>query len=448
MSSTVNRREIAYRVFAKEFNAAEYSYAESDEERAPSYVISPTGARINRMFVTGVLTETEMVNPEMIRARVVDPTGAFVSFAGQYQPDELAFLEQVELPSMLAITGKARTFEPEDGTRIFTSVRPESINTISPDTRDGWIINTAERTLERIGYMAAGINANLAGEDLQAALIAEGIDQRLASGISLAYEYYGTTPDYLAALRNISIDAVRVIAGEIPEVQSEVPAPGGSVGDATADELASIDLTSTPTPQSAANATDLDSPSDIPTTADDTDVESSESIDPPEVDSSSDPLADTKLDDSSPPTETANPEEELESLEDEFDPDEFEIDEETRETIENTYGTEFSTADSIESSSEEDLDTADAENDSITPISDAGDGADNIPTDESEMEMTEVVVQTIDALDEGDGAHVDELISTIQSEHSVSISTIEDAIDDALMGGHCYEPADDRLKSI
>ncbi|MFB6189025.1 MAG: hypothetical protein ABEI57_04005, partial [Halapricum sp.] len=80
------RRETAYRVFASEFDDADFSYAESDEERAPNYVVTPTGARINRLFVVGVLTEVQPVSDDVLRARIVDPTGAFVVYAGQYQP--------------------------------------------------------------------------------------------------------------------------------------------------------------------------------------------------------------------------------------------------------------------------------------------------------------------------------------------------------------------------
>ena len=83
MSASGPSREVAYRVFADEFNDAHYTYAESDEERAPNYLVTPTGARVNRLFVVGVLTEVEEVSDGVIRARVVDPTGAFVIYAGQ-----------------------------------------------------------------------------------------------------------------------------------------------------------------------------------------------------------------------------------------------------------------------------------------------------------------------------------------------------------------------------
>ena len=115
-------REIARRLFAAEFDDASLSYSESDEERAPNYVVTPTGARVNRLFAVGVLTEIEEVNEDSLRGRVVDPTGAFVTYAGQYQPDEHAFLSRAEPPTFVALSGKARTFEPEDSDRVFTSV--------------------------------------------------------------------------------------------------------------------------------------------------------------------------------------------------------------------------------------------------------------------------------------------------------------------------------------
>jgi len=56
-SNSPGNREVAHRLFAAEFNDATYSYSESDEERAPNYVVTPTGARVNRLFAIGVLPE-------------------------------------------------------------------------------------------------------------------------------------------------------------------------------------------------------------------------------------------------------------------------------------------------------------------------------------------------------------------------------------------------------
>ncbi|NGM67591.1 hypothetical protein G6M89_00975 [Natronolimnobius sp. AArcel1] len=236
-------REVAYRLFATEYDDASVSHTESDEERAPNYVIAPTGARINRLFAVGTLTEITAVNDEMLRARIVDPTGAFVVYAGQYQPDALATLESLEPPAFVAVTGKARTFQPDDSDRVYTSIRPESIATVDADTRDRWVVSAAEQTLERIGTYAAAADVDASGDELTDALLEADIEPGLAAGIPLAQDGYGTTPAYLAALRDCAEEAVAVVAGERDQVgsfdaQPDQPAPGSD--DATFESLSAL----------------------------------------------------------------------------------------------------------------------------------------------------------------------------------------------------------------
>ncbi len=151
MSQAQLTREVARRVFASEFNDSTYTFKESDDERAPNYALLPTGDRANRVFVVGTLTETEDVGDESEywRGRVVDPTGTFFVYAGQYQPEAASVLRETEPPAYVAVVGKPRTYEPEEGT-INVSVRPETIAVVDDATRDRWVVETAERTLERI----------------------------------------------------------------------------------------------------------------------------------------------------------------------------------------------------------------------------------------------------------------------------------------------------------
>jgi len=144
-------REVAKRVFAREFNDATYTFKESDEERAPNFALLPTGDRANRVFVVGTLTETEDIgdDSEYWRGRVVDPTGTFFIYAGQYQPEAAAFLRDTEPPAYVSVVGKPRTFETDDGS-INVSLRPESITGVDEGTRDRWVVETADRTLDRI----------------------------------------------------------------------------------------------------------------------------------------------------------------------------------------------------------------------------------------------------------------------------------------------------------
>jgi len=214
-SEEINRREVAYRLFAAEFDDADYSYAESDEERAPNYVVTPTGARVNRVFVVGVLTEIEQVNEDVVRARVVDPTGAFVVYAGQYQPEALAALESAETPSFVAVTGKARTFSPDDSDVVYTSIRPETVSEVDADTRDRWVVTTAEQTVDRVATMAAAYQRVERDDQLRQVLESAGVDYGLAAGIPLALDHYGTSPAYLAAVRELALDAARVVSGDV-----------------------------------------------------------------------------------------------------------------------------------------------------------------------------------------------------------------------------------------
>lgn len=144
-------REVARRVFAREFSDGSNTFKESDEERAPVYLLLPTGERANRIFFVGTLTETEDVgsDSEYWQGRVVDPTGTFYVYAGQYQPEAASALREIEPPEYVAVAGKPRTYETDTG-ETNVAVRPESITVVDADTRDRWVVETAERTIERI----------------------------------------------------------------------------------------------------------------------------------------------------------------------------------------------------------------------------------------------------------------------------------------------------------
>jgi RPA family protein len=129
-------REVAQRAFATEFNDATYTFRESDEERAPVYVLLPTGEKANRVFVVGTLTETEDVgsDEEYWQGRIVDPTGTFFVYAGQYQPEAAGMLRETDTPAFVAVVGKPRTYETDDGTTN-VSLRPEHLSVVTEADR-------------------------------------------------------------------------------------------------------------------------------------------------------------------------------------------------------------------------------------------------------------------------------------------------------------------------
>ncbi len=151
MSTAVPHREVARRVFAAEFNDATHTFKESDDDRAPVYALLPTGESANRIFVVGTLTETEDVGDDgdYWRGRIIDPTGTFFTYAGQYQPQAASILRDVDTPEYVAVVGKPRTYETDEGA-VNVSLRPESITVVDEATRDRWVVETADRTLDRI----------------------------------------------------------------------------------------------------------------------------------------------------------------------------------------------------------------------------------------------------------------------------------------------------------
>jgi RPA family protein len=151
MSANVPTREVARRTFAAELNDGSHTFKESDDERAPRYLLLPTGEKANRVFFVGTLTETEDVGDEseVWRGRIVDPTGTFFVYAGQFQPEAESTLRDLEPPAYVSVVGKPSTYETDDG-NVNVSIRPESVTPVDAHTRNRWVIETAERTLDRV----------------------------------------------------------------------------------------------------------------------------------------------------------------------------------------------------------------------------------------------------------------------------------------------------------
>lgn len=149
-------REVAKRIFAEELKSANYSFRDGEDQHqyAPSYLLTPTGAKCNRVFLVGTLTEKDDIGSdiEYWRGRVVDPTGSILIYAGQYQPEAAQILACMEAPSYIAVVGKPNLYQTEDG-NIIISLRAESISRVDENTRNQWIIDTARRTLERLDLL-------------------------------------------------------------------------------------------------------------------------------------------------------------------------------------------------------------------------------------------------------------------------------------------------------
>jgi uncharacterized protein len=144
-------REPARRVFAGELRECRYQFKDGEDEKSPTFVLLPTGERCNRIFLVGTLTEkTRQGEQNMFyRGRVVDPTGTFFVMAGSYQPEAMQQLAKIETPAFVAVIGKPNLYQKPEGA-VMVSVRVESITVVDKDTRDIWVLDAAEHTLDRI----------------------------------------------------------------------------------------------------------------------------------------------------------------------------------------------------------------------------------------------------------------------------------------------------------
>jgi RPA family protein len=150
--SLIRKREVARRMFAYEMNRSTYRLPKEDE-KSPTYILTPLGLRVNRVFIVGALLDKEEIKPDsgIWRIRVSDPTSAVYGYVSRFQPDALESLMEIDVPELVAIVGKVRTFEV--GARIFVSLRPEYIVPVESDVRDYWVYETAKKTIERIKAM-------------------------------------------------------------------------------------------------------------------------------------------------------------------------------------------------------------------------------------------------------------------------------------------------------
>jgi len=211
-------REIAWRVFAGEFNASTLEI-KGEGERAPSYVITPLGAMINRVFIVGVLTDSDNIGTEeepLWRARISDPSGIFYISAGQYQPEAAMAISEIEAPAFVAVVGKARTYSPEEGT-LYVSIRPESVRIVDESIRDYWVLDSCRSTLKRIAAISDALEMEEPSAD---ELVKLGHNRRLADGVVQSIPHYDGID--LGMYRGMVVDALRYL---LPEYEMEIELP-------------------------------------------------------------------------------------------------------------------------------------------------------------------------------------------------------------------------------
>lgn len=222
-------REMAWRIFAVEINSSTLEHQEAGD-KAPLYLISPLGARVNRVLIAGVITDIENTGTEtepMWRARMSDPTGVFYISAGQYQPEASHVLATIKPPEFAAIVGKVRTYKPEAGV-MYISVRPEVVKVIDSQKRDSWVLDTCHHMGKRINAMKEAMEMEPFDPEK---LISLGYNRSMVDGIGHALGHYtGTDLDRYSRMLT---ESVRYLLPESGErlLRSRAPrADGGDYG--------------------------------------------------------------------------------------------------------------------------------------------------------------------------------------------------------------------------
>jgi RPA family protein len=186
----VNAREVAFRTFAGEIAGSSLEI-KGDDEAAPSYLITPLGLMLNRVFVAGKLTEKSMKGTDsepMWNAVVKDVTGNFYLQAGRFQPEAaaaIADIDEGEEP-YVGVVAKIRTWTNNED-RTYVNLRPERIVRIDEDTYNAWLLDTAKDLWRRLNLVRTALTfPEASAKELQE----KGMTESEADGIVRALDHY------------------------------------------------------------------------------------------------------------------------------------------------------------------------------------------------------------------------------------------------------------------
>ena len=240
-------RQSAIRIFANEYRDASLP-EEGSGEYDPSFIITKIGAKINRALVCGVIDRVERREGEHgpnYSGHIRDPTGTHLfnvaSFQPELHPDFEELMARYETGDrfLLALVGKARWFETEDG-GIFTSLRAEEFSIIDKECYTNWLVQTADATLRRIDAHSSSLESDLN----PAALEAAGVPSDLVDGLILARGHYG---DFDSEAYQVGVlQALSIATGRTNVIETEAE-------DAPTLEQSTTDA---PTPQAPSEPSD------------------------------------------------------------------------------------------------------------------------------------------------------------------------------------------------
>ncbi|MEA2035694.1 MAG: hypothetical protein U9N40_09520 [Euryarchaeota archaeon] len=137
--------EAAERLFAGEILHSQYCTNRKMQ--------SPSGAGYSRLFIVGTLTEVTGSPETGVRARVSDPTGTILLFAGRDNQRLAGTFCEINPPQFVAVTGYVNSGRRSNSGEIL--IIPEAVSVVNREIRDIWILRTAEITIQRLEEIPA-----------------------------------------------------------------------------------------------------------------------------------------------------------------------------------------------------------------------------------------------------------------------------------------------------
>ena len=248
-----NRRQTAIRLFAREFY--ESSLPDGGQgEFDPRFIVTKLGARVNRMYVAGVIERLERRDTErgpMFSGAVRDPTGLHLWSVGSFRPE--LHIEMEELVArfesgdrfLMACIGKSNHYTTEDG-GFRCRMQMEDYAIIDRDVYANWLVETADHTMRRIDALGKAQSAETTDAN---ALRDAGVPADLIDGLGLAMNHYGDwdAEGYkVGVLQALSAAEGRVVSFE--EIEAEPDSAASPQEDSETEETEETSAEPTPSP--------------------------------------------------------------------------------------------------------------------------------------------------------------------------------------------------------
>jgi RPA family protein len=182
------------RVFFDEFLKSDFIL----QEDGSTFLVTPTGARCKELFGVGEVEEVE-ARGNIFRLKLNDLTATLSLYASRrILGDDITAHKERKRRTFIAFRGTVHIRE-RAGARTKIMLLAEEVGTVEERVRNGWILNTARRTMERIDALRISPSAlpNKEANEFSG-----------SGGGSEFQEHYALDDDTLDVFANMAINAV------------------------------------------------------------------------------------------------------------------------------------------------------------------------------------------------------------------------------------------------